>query len=122
MGYLPDEVANGSILQNFSLDIKAGELKEYCAKRADHHESRAKIYRSKQEEIAKLKADDDDVQQMATKFSNSNDPTAALESSAKTHNPQGSVLPRSLPSTSARAATYRLSLNDLTVLEIYPNR
>ena len=127
MGAYPTERNNimsdtdDTIIKGFSLDITAEDLKKITAGRAEHHGSRAKVYREEAARLAKLKQDDDERLSIINKSGSSGDPVKSCEESATRHERKARFF-KFASEHFAVGATYRLSAQDLQYLEVAPDR
>jgi hypothetical protein len=118
---MSNDIFDKDVIVGFSLDIKASELAEYTAKRAAHHGKRAELYEAEVERIAAIKKGDDEETQMIGKLSNTKDPVADMQQSAKHHRRRERFF-QFASEHFAEGRTYRLTADALTTLEIMPGR
>ena len=93
------------MITGLCIDVSAKELREHLAARADHHEEKAKWYRSQAAALSKGGA--------ATGMSN--DPVRSLEESEQR---EKAAYFRFMEQHSADNETYRLSQDDLGQIEL----
>lgn len=114
-------------IDGIELFMKAEEFSEHCAKRADFHSKRNEFYLAKVNEIRNERRsnpnptfDDSDIDSPKMTYSNSAqhvDPVSQLEKTAANHRQKAERF-RFMATHAASGATYKLSLTDLTYLEI----
>lgn len=111
-------------IKGIELFMKSAEFAAHCAKRAEFHGQRARVYLDKADEMRKMRRenpnptfDDDETIGKVSNYRGQVDPIESLEQLSASHRGKAERF-RFMAEHAVSEATYRLTLMDLQTLEI----